>query len=218
MTTPNLTDPATLLQRLKLAPGAFAVVVSGPSGVGKSTICDALVSADDRLRTCVTTTTRPSRNGEVDGADYHFVTDDQFRALLDAGEMVEWAEVHGHRYGASVQAVGEALDDNLVMLLDIDIQGAETWKQFLGDRCVRVFVLPPSMGELSERLRNRRTEGKESFEMRMKTARTELAKAPEYDYVVVNQDLDHVIRELESILAAERLRPSRLSSLLEAFK
>jgi len=202
--------------RLELPSSAFAVVVSGPSGVGKSTICKALMAADPGVRTCVTTTTRAMRNGEVDGRDYHFATEDSFWKLLDNGEMVEWAEVHGHRYGASVDAVAEAMRGGQVMLLDIDVQGAETWKRVLGRRCVRVFVLPPSISELHKRLADRRTEEKASFDLRMKTARTELAWAPAYDYVVVNTKLDDAVEELRAILTAERRRPERQGALLES--
>lgn len=208
-------EPEVLRGRLDLAPGAFAVVVSGPSGVGKSTICQALQERDPGVRTCVTTTTRPMRPGEVDGEHYHFTTADGFRELLETGRMVEWAEVHGHRYGATVDAVQKAMGRGHVMLLDIDVQGADTWKDVLGKRCVRVFILPPSMEELSRRLAGRRTEARESFELRMKTARRELARAGDYDYALVNRDLDGVVADLSAILTAERSRPQRVRQILQ---
>jgi guanylate kinase len=173
-------------------------------------MCDALVEADRNLRSCVTTTTRPTRDGEVDGRDYHFTTEDGFQKLLDAGEMVEWADVHGHRYGTTLDSVNAAVAGGCVMLLDIDVQGAETWKRFLGERCVLVFVVPPSLDELKTRLEQRRTEDKAALELRMKTARTELTRVGEYDYVVVNSDLPQAVSELQAILMAERRRPGRM--------
>jgi guanylate kinase len=196
---------------------AFALVVSGPSGVGKSTLCDALEAGDDGVRSCVTTTTRARREGEVDGEHYHFVSDKAFRRLIEADELVEYAEVHGFCYGATRQAVAEVLRGDTVMLLDIDVQGAETWKRFLGDRCVRVFVLPPSIESLRRRLEGRKTEGRSSFQRRMETARRELLKAPSYDYVIVNDTLEQAVAELQAIVQAERRRPRRMEDVLCKF-
>jgi guanylate kinase len=150
----------------------------------------------------------------VDGVDYHFVSEDAFRAGLARGDFVEWAVVHGFQYGAAVESVEAALVDGQVMLLDIDVQGTVTWKRALEERCVTVFVLPPSLEVLQERLRGRRTEGKSSYQVRMKNARRELAQADSYDYAVVNDDLDRAVGALRAVIEAERCRPRRLHGLL----
>ncbi len=206
--------PSVPSRALHLDPRAFALVVSGPSGVGKTSICQGLVAQDSSIRRCVTTTTRPKRPAEVDGVDYHFISEEAFREELSRGDFLEWAVVHGFQYGAAVESVETALLDGQVMLLDIDVQGTATWKRTLEEQCVTVFVLPPSLEVLQERLRRRRTEGKSSYRVRMKNARKELAQADSYDYTVVNDDLAQAVATLRAIIGAERSRPRRLYELL----
>ena len=193
---------------------AFALVVSGPSGVGKTAICQALLERDGRVQPCVTTTTRARRLGEVDGVDYHFVPEADFREKLARGEFLEHAEVHGFHYGATAEAVRKAFSDGQVMLLDVDVQGAGNWRRMLGKRCVTVFVLPPSIEELRRRLEDRMTEGRASFQVRMQNARKELERASAYDFLIVNDRLEEAVLSLQYILGAERARPARMRAAL----
>ncbi len=162
----------------------------------------------------MTTTTRPMRPGEVDGEDYHFVSEEVFQEKLDRGAFVEWAEVYDYRYGATADAASQALSGGGAMLLDVDVQGAETWKQVLEDQCVTVFVLPPSIELLRGRLEGRRTEEARALRRRMENARRELARADRYDYLIVNDDLATAISELRAIIRAERQRSWRMASVL----
>jgi guanylate kinase len=200
---------------MRAHPSAFAVIVSGPSGVGKNSICSAVLACEPRAKSCVTTTTRPPRNGEVDGRDYHFVSDAAFQTLVDGGEFVEWAEVYGARYGATVAAVERALDGAGVMLLDVDVQGAASWKAALGHRCVTVFVLPPSIETLIQRLTGRQTEAASAIARRRANVTRELTRARDYDYVMVNHDVPQAARDLQDIIRAERLRPWRMAEVID---
>ncbi len=196
--------------------GAFALVVSWPSGVGKTSICSRVIDGDAGVRDLVTTTTRAMRNGESDGVDYHFVSDEAYDALLAADEFLEHADVHRARYGATKAAFSEALKGADVVLLEIDVQGARSWHETLGDRCVSIFLLPPSLEELERRLTGRQSEGEESLKTRMANAHAEMALASTYDYVIVNTELDRAVRDVESVLTAERARPARQAPLLES--
>jgi guanylate kinase len=154
------------------------------------------------------------RPGEVDGEDYHFVSDEGFQQRLVRGEFVEWAEVYDYRYGATVDAATRALSGGGAMLVDVDVQGAETWKRVLEDQCVTVFVLPPSIEVLRGRLEGRRTEEDRALRRRMENARKELERADRYDYTIVNDDLATAICDLRAIVRAERQRSWRMASIL----
>jgi guanylate kinase len=195
---------------------SFAFVVSGPSGVGKTSICKSVIDRDDRISPIVTTTTRAIRDGETDGVDYHFVSDTEYDALLASDAFLEHADVHSARYGATKAAFSEALVTADVVLLEVDVQGAKAWRDSLGSRCVTTFVLPPSLDELVKRLVGRRSEGAASLEVRTRNAKAEMAFAGTYDYVVVNHELDQATRDVESVIAAERNRPFRQSALLKS--
>lgn len=204
------TDIERMRQKLSDNPAAFAVVVAGPSGVGKTSMCQGVLHADSGIRRCVTTTTRPPRDDEVEGVARHFVTVAQFEAMQKRGDFVEAAEVHGHLYGATFNAVAKSLCSGQVMLMDVDVQGVAAWKKVLGDRCVTVFVVPPSLDVLAERLNARLSESASAFRLRMKNAVSELVRAKHSDYVVVNDKLEHAIADLLSIIRAERQRTRRM--------
>ncbi len=188
------------------------VVLSAPSGAGKTTIAKALVEGRDDVVFSVSTTTRPARDHEVDGVDYHFLSEPKFRAMIEADEFVEWAEVHGHLYGTSRKTLQKALDDGLFLILDIDVQGAMQMRKHVQD-AVLVFVLPPSADALVERLTERGTEGEDTVSRRIKNARDELDQASQFDYVVVNENLEQAIDEVRGIVLAEGRRTDRAIDL-----
>jgi guanylate kinase len=187
----------------------FPVVIAAPSGTGKSTLARALVARDPQAVFSVSATTRPPRGYETDGVDYEFVDAAEFARMIDGGELLEWAEVHGHRYGTPVRAVTAAVDRGETVVLDIDVQGARQIRERIPD-AVLVFVIPPSGAELVRRLRSRASESEDERRRRLHDARAELHAAADFDYVVVNDDLERAVEALQSIVEAERRRYSRL--------
>lgn len=193
------------------AAGGLLFIISGPSGSGKSTLTRRLLTEVPGLAFSVSHTTRRPRPGERDGADYHFVDRSAFIALRDQepSGFFEWAEVHGNLYGTSVEEVRRKLAQGLDIILDIDVQGA---RQMLarpeGRDAASIFIGPPSMAALAERLKQRGDAG-DSFELRLKNAREELDCAPDYAYLLVNDDLETAAAALKSIVIAERLRHRR---------
>ncbi len=188
------------------------IVLSAPSGAGKTTIARALVEGTEDVVFSVSATTRPARDHEMDGVDYHFLSEQDFQAMIEADEFVEWAEVHGHLYGTSRKAVEEALDDGRFLILDIDVQGALQIRQRVAD-AVLVFVLPPSADVLVERLRERGTEGEDTVTRRIENARGELEQASQFDYIVVNENLDQAVDEVRGIVLAQGRRTDRAIDL-----
>ena len=183
-------------------------VLSSPSGAGKSTIARMLLESDDGVAMSVSATTRPIRPGEVDGRDYHFVSDSQFDEMVAAGEFLEWAHVFGHRYGTLKQEVVKTIEGGRDVLLDIDWQGTQQLKQVDPD-IVRVFILPPSMTELERRLRARGTDSEDVIRRRMDRATAEISPWAEYDYVLINNDAEKCRELVHNILKAERLKATR---------
>ena len=188
------------------------VVLAAPSGGGKTSIARALVEAREDVVFSVSATTRPARDHEVDGVDYHFLSETDFRAMIEADEFVEWAEVHGHLYGTSRRALQAALDDGRFLILDIDVQGAMRMRERVPD-VVLVFVLPPSADALVERLTERGSEGEDTVARRIENARGELEQAAQFDYIVVNENLEQAIDEVRSIVSAEGRRADRAIDL-----
>jgi guanylate kinase len=183
-------------------------VLSSPSGAGKSTIARMLMASDEGVAMSVSATTRPIRPGEVDGEDYHFVSDAIFDAMIAEGAFLEWAHVFGHRYGTLKREVMKVIEGGRDVLLDIDWQGTQQLKQVDPD-IVRVFILPPSMEELERRLRNRRTDSEEVVRRRMDRAAAEMSHWAEYDYVLINNDAEKCCELVHNILKAERLKATR---------
>lgn len=191
------------------------VVVSSPSGAGKSTIARNLLENDKALELSVSVTTRQRRGSEIDGVHYHFVSQRDFERLRDTDALLEWAEVHGNYYGTPREPVENAMAEGRDMLFDIDWQGAAQLSEKMPADIVSVFILPPSIGELRTRLKRRAEDSDETIETRLSNAKLELEHWREYDYVVVNDDLDLAYSSLRSIVTAERLRRDRRPGLYD---
>lgn len=189
-------------------------VLSSPSGAGKSTIARKLLAADDGLDMSVSYTTRGIRPGEVDGKDYHFTDTDTFKQMVENREFLEWAHVFDQRYGTPKAPVDAMLRSGRDVLFDIDWQGAQQLFQLMGGDVVRVFILPPSMKILHERLTNRGTDSADVIERRMSRANAEVSHWDGYDYVLVNDDVEQCYDCVHTILKAERLKRSRQTGLI----
>ncbi|MEL6364357.1 MAG: guanylate kinase [Pseudomonadota bacterium] len=190
-------------------------VVSSPSGAGKTTLADRLLKSDPNLTLSISATTRSQRAGETDGVHYHFVDRARFAAMRDAGEFLEHAEVFGNLYGTPRAPVEEALAAGRDVLFDIDWQGARQIEAAAEKDLVRVFILPPSRAALEDRLRRRAQDPEDVVAKRMAKADDEMSHWAEYDYVIVNEDLDRADAELKAILAAERLKRRRRVGLTD---
>jgi guanylate kinase len=188
-------------------------VVSAPSGAGKTTLCREIRLRLPDLAYSVSVTTRPPRPGEIDGADFRFVGAPEFRAMLARGEFAEWATVHGNLYGTRARALEDALATGRDVLLDIDTQGAAQLRARYPD-AVLIFILAPSVKELEQRLRERRSDMDADIERRLVRAREEIALWRQYDYLIVNRDVKEAMEQLESIILAERCRVARLGLTL----
>lgn len=196
-------------------------VLSSPSGAGKTTITRALLKSNPDVSVSVSVTTRPRRAGEVQGQDYYFVNKDEFRDMVDNNEMLEHAKVFEHYYGTPRQPVEAALASGKDVLFDIDWQGTQQLSEISRDDLVTVFILPPSRAELEKRLRHRSRETKETEEQirgRMSKAADEMSHYSEYDYVIINNDVDEAIAKAQLILDAEKLKRQRQMGLSEFVK
>jgi guanylate kinase len=189
------------------------LVLSSPSGAGKTTLSRRLLDADPAVELSVSVTTRKQRPGEVDGRDYHFIDAARFDAMLKQGELLESAQVFGHRYGTPRAPVETALARGRDVLFDIDWQGTQQLREKAVRDLVSIFVLPPSIPDLERRLRARAQDSDEVIHARMAKAADEMSHWAEYDYVVINNDIDRAFAEVRSILAAERLKRERQTGL-----
>jgi guanylate kinase len=184
-------------------------VITAPSGAGKSSLIDALLKEDPKLRLSVSYTTRAPRPGEQNGREYHFVDDKTFLSMLERGEFFESAQVHGNRYGTSQAVIREALARGQDLVLEIDWQGAQQVRRLLPE-CVGVFIRPPSVEELERRMRARGQDTDAVIRRRLESAEDEISHAPEFDYAIINKDFDEAKRDLQAIIRVERLKKSRL--------
>jgi len=190
------------------------LVLSSPSGAGKSTMTRRLLADDPAFQLSVSATTRPPRAGEVDGRDYFFVSDAEFRGLVEDGALLEHAEVFGNRYGTPQAPVEAALAEGRDVIFDVDWQGAQQLRDSpLGRSVVQLFILPPSIAALEGRLRKRGQDADEVIARRMAKARSEISHWAEYDYVLINDDLDTCYSQIVTIVTAERLRRDRQRGL-----
>jgi guanylate kinase len=198
-----------------IARRGLMLVVSSPSGAGKTTLSRLLLQNDARISLSVSVTTRPKRANEVDGKDYVFVSGARFDEMVKQGAFLEHATVFGNRYGTQKAAVEKMLAEGRDVLFDIDWQGAQQLAQKARDDLVRVFILPPSRDELERRLRGRAEDPPEAVARRMAEANNEISRWSEYDYVIVNDDIEKAEAQLEAIVAAERLNRQRQTGLVE---
>lgn len=192
-------------------------VVSAPAGCGKDTILNKLFERTDSAGYAVSATTRSPREGEVNGVHYHFLTRDEFERKIAENEVLEYTEYCGNYYGTLRKSVDDLLNAGKDAILKIEVEGAMNIRRMFPEACL-VFILPPSWEILAERLRSRGTETEEKIAERTKQARTEVEFAKNYDYLIVNDDLDTAVDDLSAVLRAEKLRRSRCDSLLNSFK
>lgn len=184
------------------------IVLSAPSGTGKSTICGRLLNSMANLKMSVSYTTRNPRPGEIDGVHYYFVNKEKFEEMIKRDEFVEWAQVYGNYYGTSKNFIDEMIKSGKDILLDIDTQGAKNIKKIFPES-VLIFVLPPSIEELRRRLKNR-GESPETMAKRLYKVEEEISQYSFYDYLVINDDLNRVLEDITSIIQAEKLKVSRV--------
>jgi guanylate kinase len=201
---------------LKEVRKGMLVVISGPSGTGKGTLCNRLLHNDTSLRFSVSVTTRARREGEIDGVHYHFISEQKYDELLKQDCFLEHATVHGHRYGTLEAPVDEGIEKGHNILLDIDPQGAISVMDKRPD-CVSIFILPPSYEALRVRLHTRNTDDPEEIKRRLKNARGEVENLSRYQYAVVNDDLQMAYEKLSHIISAEKQRTNRYFPTIEDF-
>lgn len=204
---------STVSPMLTVARRGLLLVLSSPSGAGKSTISRTLLEHDPSLELSVSVTTRARRGSEIEGIHYHFIGHREFERLRDGDGLLEWAEVHGNAYGSPREPVETAIAEGRDMLFDIDWQGAQQLSEKMRDDVVSIFILPPSMAELKARLQRRAEDRPEVIETRLKNASLEIAHWSEYDYVIVNDDLERAYAATLAILHAERLKRVRQPGL-----
>ena len=197
----------------QIARRGLMLVLSSPSGAGKTTLSRMLLKVDRGVELSVSVTTRPQRRGEVDGRDYHFIDAARFKAMVKSGKLLEWAEVFRHSYGTPRRPVEQALRAGRDVLFDIDWQGTQQLYEKMREDVVSVFVLPPSAMELKARLERRAEDTEETIARRLRNAAEEIPHWTEYDYVLVNRDLDKSFARLRAILTAERLKRVQLPDL-----
>jgi guanylate kinase len=188
-------------------------IISGPSGAGKGTLRKVLFQRVQDLVFSVSCTTRSPRQGEINGQDYHFIDEDSFQDLIDRGQFLEWAEVHGNYYGTLKKDIQKVLDEGKDVILEIDVQGAHQVRLNC-EQAIMIFVAPPSMKELEERLRKRGTEDEKVLQVRLKNARGELEETSFFDHVVVNDVFERAVFELEKIIMSYKSRAETLEAEL----
>lgn len=202
-------DESSILFEGRTDKVAYPIVVTGPSGAGKTSLCYGVVRDCPDVVYSISATTRPGREDEVTGRDYHFMEPARFREMIGAGELLEWAEVHGQFYGTPRFSVVPSLEKGKKVIMDIDVQGGISMRKVFPDG-VFVFVIPPSMKILEERLRKRKTESEDVLKTRLRNAMEETRYWKHYDYLIVNDKLDAALAQLKSIIVAEDSRLKRL--------
>ena len=212
------TNPGTTASPITIARRGLMLVLSSPSGAGKTTLSRRLLAADGQLHLSVSVTTRTRRPGEIDGTDYRFIAPEDFNLMVNRGELLEYAKVFDHYYGTPKADVMARIESGRDVLFDIDWQGTQQLRQQARDDLVSIFVLPPSTYELERRLRARAQDPDAVVAKRMSKAADEISHWAEYDYIVVNDDMDRCLEHVYSILRAERLKRERQTGLINFVK
>ncbi len=210
----NVIDPIKYLHRR-----GMMVVLSSPSGAGKSSLAKEILQRNHKMALSISVTTRTPRPNEVDGKDYHFIAEDKFESLRESGDLLEWAKVFGNYYGTLKKPVTQSLENAQDVMFDIDWQGTQQISQNMEERVVSIFILPPSINELERRLQKRAGDSEGVIKYRMAQAASEISHWAEYDYVIVNKDFEESLVAMQSIINAERLKRSRqigLSSFIKS--
>lgn len=184
----------------------FILIISSPSGAGKTSIVKKLVENDDKLVTSISVTTRDRRSNEIEGRDYFFVNQDEFDKLKNEDGFLEYASVFGNNYGSPQKFILDKIEEGFDLLFDIDWQGAQSLKKKLGNLAVTIFILPPSMEELRRRLSSRNQDSEDVISKRMEKAHQEISHYNEYEYIVINKDFEETIERIQNIISLERLR------------
>lgn len=214
MSKKQKTLPKNGRRREKIARRGLMFVLSSPSGAGKTTLTRLLVQKEENIELSISVTTRARRPSEVEGVHYHFLTREAFEKMRDAGDLLEWAEVHGNYYGTPAKPVAKAIAQGKDILFDIDYQGTRQLYKKAADDVVSIFILPPSIAEMKRRIRRRAAEDEMTIKKRLETAKHELKRWGEYDYVVINDDLDAAFADIHSILQAERMKRVRRTGVV----
>lgn len=209
-----MADDISKQHHSELSRRGLLFVLSSPSGAGKSTLARMLLDVDTEIAMSVSVTTRAQRPGEVDGKDYHFVSGEEFEEMVADQAFLEYATVFGNRYGTPAAPVQKCLDDGSDVLFDIDWQGTQQLYQRAGQDVVRIFILPPSLDELRDRLQSRNTDSADIIDSRMSRATSEISHWDGYDYVLINDDLEACFAKIRTILATERMRRARQTGLI----
>ena len=189
------------------------LVISSPSGAGKTTICKKIIEKVNNVSLSVSVTTRKKRKGEIEGKDYYFKSNKEFFSMLNNNEFIESAKVFGNYYGTLKVEILQKIVDGIDILVDIDWQGTRQIEKYMPEDIVKIFILPPSIKELEFRLGNRASENKEDFNKRMSEARKEISHYHEYDFIIINEEIDIAVNSVKSVLYSERLRKSRQTML-----
>jgi len=197
-----------------MANSGILFIVSGPSGAGKSTLCKDLIKLLPNLKFSVSCTTRPPRKNEIPDQDYHFISPEAFEAMIRRGDFAEWAEIYGHRYGTLRSSIEQALKNGNDLIFDIDHQGAQQLKKNYPE-AITIFLLPPSIDALKQRLKQRETDSFEIIQTRIKQASQEVKQAKDYTYIVINDIYVQALQALHSIVLAEKHRSSRMMKYVE---
>jgi len=185
------------------------LIISAPSGAGKTTLCRALLERFPNMKESISYTTRPPRAGEVHGEDYFFVSREEFQRMIECDAFAEWAEVHGNLYGTALATIDEARKNGIDLVLDIDCQGARRLKEQI-ERCVYIFILPPSMEELRRRLESRSSDAQDVIDRRIERAAEEIREARWYDYIIINDKIETAFEELSAIVVSHSRRTFRM--------
>lgn len=212
---PETSYPENLNKDRLISRRGFMLVLSSPSGTGKTTISHELLKKDNKIDISISATTRAPRDGEEDGIHYHFMQKELFQELLLEDKFLEWAEVFGNYYGTPMDAVEKSLSAGRDILFDIDWQGTRQIRQKMREDLVSIFILPPSAQELEQRLVSRGKDSADVIEHRMNKASSEISHWDEYDYVIVNRDIEDSVRRVKAILMAERLKRERRPGLVD---